>query len=134
MLRGAGLAGLLALLGAQAQAQAQTGIQGNWSFAWLGASDNYSGILEVGAPVNNAAYAGRLTIRPAKGGTVYEDAQITVAGNEVRIECSNPTSADRNTSDWSPDRFYVTLKGNRMEGYSLDAVGRRGSSIVFTRQ
>lgn len=131
LLRGAGLLGLLALLGAPAQAQ--TGIQGNWSFAWQGASDNHSGILEVAVPVNNATYTGRLTLRPAKGGSVYEDAQITVSGNELRIECSNPTGADRNTSGWSPDRFYVALKGDRMEGYSLDAAGRRGSSSVFTR-
>jgi hypothetical protein len=132
LLRAAALAGLLLILGAAA-AQAQTGIQGKWSFAWQGASDNYSGILDVTAPVNNATFSGRLTIRPAKGGTVLEDVLLTVAGNQVRIECSNPTSADRNVSDWSPDRFYVTLNGNRMEGYSLDAVGHRGSSIVFTR-
>ncbi|HXP12814.1 MAG TPA: hypothetical protein VN795_04070 [Stellaceae bacterium] len=132
LLRGAVLIGVLPFLGA-AGAQAQTGIQGNWSFAWQGASDNYSGILEVSAPINNAAFAGRLTVRPSKGGTVFEDAQVTVAGNQVRIECSNPASADRNVSDWSPDRFYVVLNGNRMEGYSLDAVGHRGASIVFTR-
>jgi hypothetical protein len=132
LLRGAAL--VIALLVLGATAQAQTGIQGNWSFVWQGASDNYSGILEVKAPVNNTSYSGRLTIRPAKGGNVFEDALITVAGNEVRIECSNPSSSDRDVSDWSPDRFYVQLSGNKMEGYSLDAVGRRGTSIIFTRK
>jgi hypothetical protein len=35
---------------------------------------------------------------------------------------------------WNPDHFYVVRDGNRMEGYSLDAAGARGRSIVFNKR
>ena len=62
-------------------------------------------------------------------GKIAEDAKITVSGDEVRIECSNPSF-----KGWNPDRFYVVRKDDRMEGYSLDTAGQRGQKIVFNRR
>ncbi|HXP95088.1 MAG TPA: hypothetical protein VN809_00150 [Telmatospirillum sp.] len=133
VLRAVVVGGTLPFFVVTAVAQAQNSIQGNWSFAWEGASDNYAGTLDVGSAVSAVAFSGRLTIRPSKGGTIVESAQITVTGNDVQIECSSPTSVDRDVSDWAPDRFYVKQIGDRMEGTSVDTMGRRGRSIVFTR-
>ncbi|MSO99909.1 MAG: hypothetical protein EXR07_02485 [Acetobacteraceae bacterium] len=124
------LCGLAALARpARAQSPALTGI---WALSWRGARDTYEGTLEIHAATTPNVYAGRLLLRASRGGIVNEDASIVVTGNQVRIECSNPTF--QGFESWSPDRFYLTRKGpNRMVGYSLDAMGNRGKTAVFER-
>ena len=112
---------------AKPQKQQAVPITGKWSLLWEGARDNYTGTIEIGDKTGNV-FKGKLTLIKSDGTKVTEDADITVTGNEVRIECSNPS-----VSPWNPDRFYVVRKGNRMEGYSLDSAGQRGRKIVFTK-
>ena len=109
------------------QKQQTVPITGKWSLLWEGARDNYTGTIEIGDKTGNV-FKAKLTLIKSDGTKVTEDADITVTGNEVRIECSNPS-----VSPWNPDRFYVVRKGNRMEGYSLDSAGQRGRKIVFTK-
>ncbi|MGO9326898.1 MAG: hypothetical protein ACLQJ0_02130 [Steroidobacteraceae bacterium] len=106
-----------------------TSIIGTWHFVWEGARDNYTGTLNVTTKIADHVFNGKLHLVRSSGAAVNEDASITVTGNEVRIECSNPSE-----KKYFPDRFYVTSEGNRMEGYSLDAGGQRGKKIVFTRR
>ncbi len=126
----AALCGLATLTGpAHAQSPALTG---TWVLSWRGARDSYEGTLEIRPATAPTLYTGRLLLRASRGGIVNEDASIVVSGNEVRIECSNPTF--QGFDSWSPDRFYLTRKGpNRMTGYSLDAMGNRGQAAVFER-
>ncbi len=113
---------------APASAQANPFILGTWKLVWEGARDNYTGDLRVAGKTGDTVFKGKLTLVKSDGTKVTEDASITVTGNEVRIECSNPS-----VTPWNPDRFYVVRKGNRLEGYSLDTAGQRGRKIVFTR-
>ena len=99
-----------------------------WSLVWQGAQDRYTGKLEVTGNPSPTTYYGKLTLIKSNGHIVTQEANITVTGNEVRIECLNPSD-----TTWYPDRFYVVRTDKRMEGYSLDTAGQRGSKIVFTR-
>ena len=111
-------------------ASAQTpSIIGSWSLVWEGARDNYTGTLRVTAGKNDKVFDAKLNLVKSDGTKIAEDAKITVSGDEVRIECSNPSF-----KGWNPDRFYVVRKDDRMEGYSLDTAGQRGQKIVFNRR
>ena len=113
---------------ATASAQSEP-LLGTWSLVWEGARDNYTGTLAVAKKVGNSVFQAKLTLIKSDGTRVTQDASLTVSGNEIRIECSNP-----DVKPWNPDRFYVVRAGNRMEGYSLDTAGQRGRKIVFTRR
>ena len=104
-------------------------LTGNWSFAWQGAQDDYTGTLAITTRVNDNSYRGRLVLRRSSGGTVTQNASIAVQGDQVSIIGSNPS-----VKTWNPDRFYVKLSGNSMEGFSRDAAGQQGKRIVFTRR
>jgi hypothetical protein len=111
-------------------ASAQTPfIIGSWGLIWEGARDNYTGTLRVTAGKNDKVFDAKLNLVKSDGTKIAEDAKITVSGEEVRIECSNPSF-----KGWNPDRFYVVRKDDRMEGYSLDTAGQRGQKIVFNRR
>jgi len=112
--------------GASAQTQF---IIGSWSLVWEGARDNYTGTLRVTAGKKEKVFDAKLNLVKSDGSKITEDAKITVTGDEVRIECSNPS-----VKPWNPDRFYVVHSGNRMEGYSLDTAGQRGQKIVFNKR
>jgi len=53
--------------------------------------------------------------------TVSFDGLLTIKGDNVVIHCSNPT-----VSWWVTDDFYLKLRNDVMEGYSVDKAGRRG--------
>jgi len=106
---------------------------GSWSLDWHGAEDTYSGTLQITASGQANLFFGLLTLRPSTGGTVIEDARITTVDEKVHIECSNPRFSSIAWATWNPDRFFVTISGDRMEGYSVDTQGKTGSRIVFTR-
>lgn len=115
--------------GKSGTAAAQTPfIIGSWNLVWEGARDNYTGTMRVKAGSKDKVFDGKLNLMKSDGTKITEDAAITVTGNEVRIECSNPS-----VKGWNPDRFYVVRDGERMEGYSLDTAGQRGRKIVFKR-
>lgn len=107
-----------------------TRIAGAWSLAWRDQFGSHGGTLEAQRVVRPGLIEGRVTINAAAGITVTQDAKIAIAGNQVTIECSNPSDPV-----WSPDRFFLTLSadGNRLVGYSLDLKNRRGD-ITFTRR
>jgi hypothetical protein len=104
-------------------------IIGAWGLVWEGAKDNYTGTLRVTAGKSDKLFDAKLNLVKSDGTKVTEDAKITVTGDEVRIECSNPS-----VKTWYPDRFYVVRKDDRMEGYSLDTAGQRGQKMVFNRR
>ncbi|HEV3415849.1 MAG TPA: hypothetical protein VG056_03530 [Pirellulales bacterium] len=104
-------------------------IMGTWALVWEGARDNYTGTLQVTTKVNDKLFKARLNLLKSNGAAITEAASITVSGDEVRIECSDPS-----VKNWNPDRFYVVRNGNRMEGYSLDSAGQRGQKIVFNKR
>ncbi|MGO9772189.1 MAG: hypothetical protein ACLPSW_22100 [Roseiarcus sp.] len=120
----------LAALGPATTASAQTSsLLGTWTLVWQGAQDNYTGTLTVTSKMSNTLFVGRLNLVKSNGAVVSEDASLAVAGQEVRILCSNPS-----VTPWNPDRFYVVRNGVRMTGYSLDTAGQRGPAIVFTKR
>jgi hypothetical protein len=104
-------------------------ITGTWNLVWEGARDNYTGTMNVTKKINDKLFTAKLNLIMSGGASLTEDASITVTGNEVRIECSNPSRKPYNA-----DRFYVVHDGNRMEGYSLDTAGQRGRKIVFNKR
>lgn len=107
---------------------------GQWSINWQGAQDRYAGKLEIFRAKGSAELRGKLTLLPARGGIVTEDARITIGAEEIRIECSNPKIRDKpETKSWNPDRFFVHFSGNELHGHSVDSGGQRGSQIVFTK-
>jgi hypothetical protein len=103
-------------------------VLGTWALVWEGAKDNYTGTLRVTPGKNEKLFDGKLNLIKSDGTKITEDATLTVTGDEVRIECSNPSQ-----KGWNPDRFYVERKGDRLEGYSLDTAGQRGRKIVFNK-
>jgi hypothetical protein len=103
-------------------------IIGNWSLNWQGAQDSYAGRLDVLHSTGPNRYYGKVTLLPSKGGVVTQEARILVNGSQIEIECFNPSRRPYN-----PDRFFVTLSGNFMDGFSIDTAGQRGSRITFTR-
>jgi hypothetical protein len=111
-------------------ASAQTPfIIGSWGLVWEGARDNYTGTLRVTTGKTEKVFDAKLNLLKSDGSKIAEDAKITVTGDEVRIECVNPSQ-----KGWNPDRFYVVRNGDRMEGYSLDTAGQRGQKIVFNKR
>lgn len=113
-------------------AQAST-LTGKWDIVWKGARDTYTGTLEITRKADANLYLGKVTLSPSNGGTVIQDARITTSSGELHIECSNPREPSGARRNYNPDRFFVTLSGNRMEGYSLDTAGQRGPKIVLTK-
>lgn len=107
-----------------------TRIAGTWSLAWRDQFGSHTGTLEAQRIVRPGLIEGRLTIHAAAGITVTQDARIAITGNQVNIECANPSDPI-----WSPDRFFLTLSADhaRLTGFSLDLKNRRGE-ITFTRR
>lgn len=117
------------IVGSSGNASAQTQfVLGTWSLVWEGAKDNYTGTMRVTSGKSEKLFDGKLNLIKSDGSKITEDATLTVTGNEVRIECANPS-----VKGWNPDRFYVEHKGGRLEGYSLDTAGQRGKRIVFNK-
>ena len=118
----------LAALGATpASAQDSQWIAGKWAFVWEGARDNYTGNIIIAHRRNNI-FGGKLVAVKSDNSVITQDTAITVTGDEVRIECSNPS-----IKGWNPDRFYLKRTTIGMEGYSLDSAGQRGRKITFKR-
>ena len=131
---GAAAFAILMCLAVPAPALQDADIMGKWIFLWEGAMDNYTGTLNVTRKTGNSVFRGSLIVRPATGGTIEEDATITVTGNDVQIECSNPRHVPpKNPETWNADHFFLNIVGQRMEGYTVDSGGARGSNIKFKR-
>ena len=111
-----------------AASQSRTSLIGSWSVNWQGARDQYAGRLEVLRRTGPNRFYGRVTLLPSRGHMFSQEARIFVNGSQVDIECYNPSRRA-----YDPDRFFVTIRGNVMTGYSIDTAGQRGSRITFTR-
>lgn len=132
---GLGVTCLVMVSATPVAAQHMRTIIGEWSLYWVGASDTYSGTLQIQRASNDNVYEGTVTLKPSRGGTVTEDATITVSHGGVGVECSNPRFVDMpGTTTWYPDRFYLKRVGDSMSGYSLDTNGQRGPRITLTRR
>lgn len=106
---------------------------GGWSINWQGARDKYAGRIDISHGATPSELSARVTLLPQSGGTVLQDARITMSGTEIRIECANPRVTGRAGSSWNPDSFYVTRTGREMRGYSVDSAGQRGTLIILTK-
>jgi hypothetical protein len=132
---GIGVTSVLMVSATPVTAQHTRTIRGDWNLYWVGASDTYSGTIQIQRGSNDNVYEGTVTLKPSKGGTVTEDATITVSHSDVSIECSNPRVVDKpGTTTWYPDRFYLKRAGDSMAGYSLDTNGQRGPRVTLTRR
>src|ERR1700733_8092632 len=102
------LCALTFALGSSGNASAQTQfVIGTWELVWEGARGNYTGTLRVTPGKNEKVFDGKLNLIRSDSSKIAEDAKITVTGDEVRIECLNPS-----VKGWNPDRFYVVHKGD----------------------
>lgn len=101
---------------------------GKWEFSWNGALDSYTGYITIESKIGGDEYTGTVYSRGSQSSPLYQDARITISGSNVSIKCSNPTRRE-----YEPDNFYLTKNGNYMKGYSVDNIGQRGRSIVFSK-
>jgi len=103
-------------------------IMGVWLIDWQGALRRYTGTMQIDQRLGGNKFHGVVMVEWNDGEeSVTQQANIEVSGNEVTINCYDP---DRG---WTPDNFFVTLAGDRMEGHSIDNAGQRGSRIIFRR-
>jgi hypothetical protein len=101
---------------------------GKWSLNWKGAMNNYTGYLNITKKKNSKHYLGRLHLEYGNNKSVDQDASIKINKDSITVNCSNPSR-----SSWSPDNFYLTIKNNKLEGYSVDSSGNRGRKIILWR-
>ena len=103
-------------------------ILGSWSIDWQGANAHYTGTLSVDRQLATNKFHGWVELRWAGNNHVQQEAEITVSGEQVLINCFNPSM-----ETWVPDNFFLTREGRRMDGYSIDDQGRKGSRITLTK-
>jgi hypothetical protein len=100
------------------------GIGRHWLIEWK-SQYYYQGTLKIQEELEKNQYLTKITIRYSNEKniqrTVSFDGLLTINGNNVVIHCSNPTA-----SWWVTDDFYLKLRNDIMEGYSVDKAGRRG--------
>ena len=100
------------------------GIGRHWLIEWK-SQYYYQGTLEIQEELEKNRYLTKITIGYSNEKniqrTVSFDGLLTIKGNNVVIHCSNPTA-----SWWVTDDFYLKLRNDIMEGYSVDKAGRRG--------
>lgn len=101
----------------------------SWEIDWQ-SKYRYRGILEIQEELAPNQYSARITVRYRTNRnikkTVSMDGLMTVRGQEVIINCRNPS-----VSWWDTDDFYLKWQDNTLIGYNVDAKGRRGRA-VFT--
>ena len=100
-----------------------------WTVDWTSLF-HYKGQLIIQEQLEKNRYQGKLVVdyhnKVGKRYIASQDALITITGNNVVMECSNPS-----LKGWDTDTFYLEIRENQMVGYSKDTRGRRGAA-VFT--
>jgi hypothetical protein len=100
-----------------------------WAVDWTSLF-HYKGQLTIQRQLEKNQYQGKLVVnyhnKIGKSLTASQDALITITGNKVVMQCTNPS-----LQGWDTDTFYLEISDNKMVGYSEDTRGRRGTA-VFT--
>ncbi len=100
-----------------------------WAVDWTSLF-HYKGKLTIQHQLEKNRYQGKLVVdyhnKTGKRYIASQDALITITGNKVVMQCSNPS-----LQGWDTDTFYLEISDNKMVGYSEDTRGRRGTA-VFT--
>ena len=100
-----------------------------WAVDWTSLF-HYKGQLTIQEHLEKNRYQGKLVVdyhnKIGKRYIASQDAIITITGDKVVMQCSNPS-----LQGWDTDTFYLEIRDNKMVGYSEDTRGRRGTA-VFT--
>jgi hypothetical protein len=100
-----------------------------WAIDWQ-SKYQYRGLMQIQGQLAPNKYLARITVsfttKKKNRKTVWMDALVTVKGQEVVINCRNPS-----VSWWDPDDFYLKWENHTLTGSSVDKKGRRGNA-VFT--
>ena len=98
-----------------------------WLIDWQ-SQFRYRGFLHIQRQLDANRYFGRITVSFANNKnvkkTVSMDGILTIRGQDVVINCSNPSE-----SWWDTDDFYLQRQNGTMTGYNLDKKGRRGKAV-----
>jgi RNA polymerase subunit RPABC4/transcription elongation factor Spt4 len=100
-----------------------------WAIDWQ-SKYQYQGMLRIKGQLAPDQYVARITVsfttKKNNRKTVSMDGLVTIRGQEVIINCRNPS-----VSWWDTDDFYLEWQQNTMTGFNIDKKGRRGQA-VFT--
>jgi len=90
---------------------------------------HYQGKLLIQMRLDSDRYKGKIIVdyqnKTGKKYIASQDTLITIKGNPVIIQCSNPS-----LRGWDMDIFYLELRENKMVGYSQDTRNRRGTAVL----
>lgn len=118
-------------------ASAEFQIQGNWSVEYAGSNGfPYRGTLQVHETVGNGIYRGVMVLaytnNQGQSKKVQQDTRVTVRGNTVIIQGSNPVYL-LGSGKYDPDTYTVSISGaNVLRGENNDT-GGAGGAVVITR-
>lgn len=118
-------------------ASAEFQMQGNWRVEYAGSAGfPYRGTLQVNEKVGNGIYRGVMVLaytnNQGQAKKVQQDTRITVRGNTVIIQGSNPVYL-LGSGNYDPDTYTVNISGtNVMRGENNDT-GGAGGAVVITR-
>jgi hypothetical protein len=112
-------------------------MQGNWRVDYAGSAGfPYRGTLQVSEKVGNGIYRGVMVLaytnNQGQAKKVQQDTRITVRGNTVIIQGSNPVYL-QGSGNYDPDTYTVNINGaNVLRGENNDT-GGAGGAVVLTR-
>lgn len=112
-------------------------MQGNWRVEYAGSAGfPYRGTLQVSEKVGSGIYRGVMVLaytnNQGQAKKVQQDTRITVRGNTVIIQGSNPVYL-QGSGNYDPDTYTVNISGaNVLRGENNDAAGA-GGAVVLTR-
>lgn len=118
-------------------ASAEFQMQGNWRVEYAGSAGfPYRGTLQVNERAGNGIYRGVMVLaytnNQGQSKKVQQDTRITVRGNTVIIQGSNPVYL-QGSGNYDPDTYTVNINGaNVLRGENNDT-GGAGGAVVLTR-
>ncbi|MBA3594533.1 MAG: DUF4189 domain-containing protein [Pseudomonadota bacterium] len=113
-------------------------MQGEWLVDYAGSAGfPYNGTLRVSEKLGNGMFRGVMvlayTTNDGKAKRVQQDVQVTVRGNTVVIQGSNPVYL-QGSGNYSADAYTVTIASNNlMRGTNNDADGAGGAVVISRR-
>lgn len=121
------------------QVAVDASLMGHWSVQYHGGDGiAYSGVLDVARSTGAGLYSGTLQLgfrgpRRLADTLVMEDAQITVQGSQVTVNCTKPVVLTED-SEYVPDNFVLRrLRQNVLKGYERDILSINGT-VILTKE
>lgn len=114
-------------------APAEFQMQGEWLVDYAGSSGfPYSGTLRV-QPGGRGVMVLQFTNREGISKKVRQDVQVSIRGNTVEIQGSNPVYLE-GTGNYSPDTYTVSIASNNLlRGNNNDSSGAGGAVVISRR-